>query len=857
MFHAVGSSSRVVVCVLALAAGAAAPMSAQQETDAAHKPEALQKPDSVQRPASARKPDFARYLARPDGSMPLLQDWSNRHVIYTAGYTDEQAGMMAKDPRALASFLSHGMMKTPRFSGATPDASGPAQITANPAVQGHGIPRRPTRGRRGEPPAPMHISSSGTLQRDWAVSLGDGLLQASYAIYPAKYTFDVNAAPSCMNDFVVFPVPATTGSSRANVAGTFTDDPTSEQTTSITITPAGSSPVTLTLTAGATNAGTTFAVSGTNNTTTDAANLAAAINRNLGGIALDEMAAVASSSTVTVYALTAGTGVALSTANNLSNFSWGSITAGTNGSQANIVGLNNLYAGSASPLCTGYTYPTFAFSYAAGVSGVSTSPTLSLNGQKIAFVENDATLGAILHLLTLGTDTEYGSCTNNGTAAPTCATAAVIPGSTSGSNATDFMLPLALAGGLSSPTHDAYSSPFVDYSTDVLYVGDGSGNLYSVSPVFEGGTPALTSGFPVVILSGDSLQSPIVDVGNTGNVYIKDNLLTRLYNVTSSGVVEGYITLGSGEVARDDAPVVDSTNDVGYAAADCNESPSTAGVVVQFSIAATGSPGVLATAALSASSCEDIPMYNAMPDNNYFTRGISSSTPANNGELLVAFNNSPGGRLAQLQFTSGIMNTTAEYTDSNGLGTDGYSFSPLTEFYGDDQAYSIDTVTQSGNTVTVTTTANAFVSNQVAVISGVAAGTGGCTSAAVNAMDGEQTVTVTGATTFTFTSAVNTTIGGANGSCSLTSALATGPTQDYLFFASTQPEIFAFDLPLTSATQAAAATNATSVATGTGGMIVDNDSGDGQASSIYFVTGSTSSCAGEACAVKLTQAGLN
>jgi hypothetical protein len=40
-------------------------------------------------------------------------------------------------------------------------------------------------------------------------------------------------------------------------------------------------------------------------------------------------------------------------------------------------------------------------------------------------------------------------------------------------------------------------------------------------------------------------------------------------------------------------------------------------------------------------------------------------------------------------------------------------------------------------------------------------------------------------------------------------------------------------------------------------MIVDNDSSDGQASSVYFVTGSTSSCAGEACAVKLTQAGLN
>ena len=138
------------------------------------------------------------------------------------------------------------------------------------------------------------------------------------------------------------------------------------------------------------------------------------------------------------------------------------------------------------------------------------------------------------------------------------------------------------------------------------------------------------------------------------------------------------------------------------------------------------------------------------------------------------------------------------------------SFSPLTEFYGDDQAYTIGTVTQSGNTVTVTTAANEFVSNQIVVISGVEAGTGGCTSAAANAIGREQTVTVTSPTTFTFTSTVNATIGGANGSCNVTSALATGPTQDYLFFSSTRPEVFTFALPLSGATQTATATNTTS-----------------------------------------------
>ncbi len=244
-------------------------------------------------------------------------------------------------------------------------------------------------------------------------------------------------------------------------------------------------------------------------------------------------------------------------------------------------------------------------------------------------------------------------------------------------------------------------------------------------------------------------------------------------------------------------------------------------------------------------------------DNNYFTKGISSDTPGNNGELLVAYENP--NSLAQFQFTSGLMNTTPQYTDTdNGGFNSGAAFSSLTEFYGNDQAYTIGTVTQNGDTVTVTTTANAFVSNQVVVMSGVAGGTGGCTSAAASAISGEQTITVINPTTFTFTSGATATIGGSNGSCTLTNALATGPTQDYLFFGqsviSSQPEIFAYNLPLLSTTQAPTATNTTSAGNGTGGIVVDNDSSDGQASSIYFLT----SCQTYfTCAVKLTQAGLN
>ena len=820
MFDAIGLSPRVLVCVLAFAPVAVIvkPIDAQERQDRADRPNVVEKRDSP------GKPDFARYQARPDGSMPMIHDWSNRHVIYTASYTAEQADRMARDPRAHAAFLAHGM--APR----------------------HGQPIKPVRPFRQQP----------ALHRDWAVSLGAASLATT--MYPAKYTFDVDAPPNCTSDFVVYPVsPAYTGSTRASIIGTFTGDPQIGQTASITITPTGSGPVTLTLTAGTTNTGTTFAVSGTNNASTDAANLATAVNRNLSSAALDEMAAVALANTVTVYALTAGTGVTLNAAATLGSFNWGSATAGTNGTQANIVGLNNLYAGSGSPFCAGYTFPTFTFSYSAGVAGVYTSPVLSLDGRKIAFIEHELNIGSILHILTLGTGSEYGSCTNNGAAAPTCATAAVIPGSTPGSNATDYMLPLQLAGGLAPYT--GISSPFVDYANDILYVGDDRGDLFSVSPIFGGGSPAIRSGFPVALPGGVELYSPVVDGGNTGNIFITGSAtLAELFELTSDGTLQEVIPLGLASSASGDGPVLDSTNKVGYAVTDCANSTST-GVLVQFSTASVGMP-VLATVDLGSNSCHHYPVFNATTDNNYFTKGISSSTPSDNGELLVAYYGPLGGSLAQFQFTSGVLNATPEYVNTyNGGFNNNKTFSPLTEFYGNDQAYPLGGISQSGNTVTVSTTANAFVSNQVVVISGVQAGTGGCTTAAANSIDGEQTVTVTSPTSFAFTSAANATIGGAHGICNLTGALATGPTQDYLFFASTysSSEMFAFDLPLTSATQLPASTNSTSISFGTGGIIVDNDSSDDQASSIYFETSGTTLGCGttSSCAVKLTQSGLN
>ncbi len=408
-------------------------------------------------------------------------DWSDRHVIYTAGFTGEQAEKMQRDPRFFVAMRLHGNALAdesaangyPTLLRTRPRESQP-ELAWKSRFQPPRNPIEPP-GRAPITPRRPKLSGPNELKKDWSVSLGP-MAGIAAGQSPAKFTYDVNAAPSCTADYAVFPINASTGSTRARVVGTFstTVGGASGNTVTFTVTPTGGSSVMLTLTSSLTvNTLKNFQVFTTANqanANTEATNLANAINRNLSATNAAAIVAVAATNTVTVYTLTAGTRVPLSTpTENLNNLSFGSVTAGTNGTQANIVGFNNLYSGSGTPVCTGMTFPTFIFSYASGSGAVTTSPVISLDGTKIAYVENGSSIGTILHVLTFGSgSTEYATCTNSGTALPTCATHPVIPGSTAGSTATDYMLPLSLPT-LGIAATDTRSAPFVNYDTDTLY----------------------------------------------------------------------------------------------------------------------------------------------------------------------------------------------------------------------------------------------------------------------------------------------------------------------------------------------------------------------------------------------------
>jgi membrane-associated protease RseP (regulator of RpoE activity) len=101
-------------------------------------------------------------------------------------------------------------------------------------------------------------------------------------MFPAKYTFDINAPPDCTNDFVVFTTGIAVQSVTASTIGTFSTGGTPAGT--VTITNGVSS---ITLTASSTlNTGTNFHV-GNNTTTADANSLRDAINRNGASVGVD------------------------------------------------------------------------------------------------------------------------------------------------------------------------------------------------------------------------------------------------------------------------------------------------------------------------------------------------------------------------------------------------------------------------------------------------------------------------------------------------------------------------------------------------------------------------------------------
>jgi hypothetical protein len=366
--------------------------------------------------------------------------------------------------------------------------------------------------KRKRAPVPPPTSPSGTLHRDWNNVLGGGIDAiggvGTAGTYPAKFSFDINAAPSCANDFVVY----TTGSPGADSSGTtfetrasaWSGNPSVGDT--VDIGPTGTSR-TIRLTAHASNnSGQFFKVSTTGaagvRRAEAATNLAAAVNRWSGTTGITAAAATVN---VTYTRTTRGNTVTIPITSSTTNYSPGAAGDGNGtGGQPTVIAFNQLYG----TTCGGTVpyYPSTFFSYNTGTGAIAkTSPVISYfdGGKQIAFVQTNSSNQAELVLL------KWSSASPGTPSVPSAAPTAVSLASYRTCTA-PCMTTLTFSG----TPNDIFSSPYVDYYADIAWIGADDGSLHKITGVFKG-TPAevTTGGFPSMVSSGNALSSPVFDFG--------------------------------------------------------------------------------------------------------------------------------------------------------------------------------------------------------------------------------------------------------------------------------------------------------------------------------------------------------
>ena len=369
----------------------------------------------------------------------MVQDWTQHHVIFSRDALAQHPELIYNEPRILQQLIQRGQ-------GANSNLFRGAETTL--------------------------VSAESASQRDWNVALGNGRIAPE--TFPAKYSFDAGAPPSCANDYLAmgFNVP------------------------------------------------------------------------------------------------------------------------GSSGRQANFVAFNDLYAGPGG-ICGAAPTVMFAYTITTITGGkVLTSPVISLDGTKIAFVETGSRT-SVFHVLTWATGPGNGAIT-----------AAAVPGVGNTASMTSLTFAAAL---------DTHSSPYVDYNADTAYVGADNGNVYKINGVFKG-TPALAGApWPVPVSPTYRPTGPVLDrnlglimVGSGNGNFYSINATTGAVKSLAIGISTNHHILAP--------PVVDVTNGTSFVV---TSNDGTSGVLVEVD---TATMTLLAKAriGLASHSGTAVNLYQPAFDNNYF-----------------------------------------------------------------------------------------------------------------------------------------------------------------------------------------------------------------------------------------------
>jgi hypothetical protein len=289
----------------------------------------------------------------------------------------------------------------------------------------------------------------------------------------------------------------------------------------------------------------------------------------------------------------------------------------------NIIAFSNLYlnSGGGASFCAGAN-PTLLFAYFASTGGASAgplsgSPVLSLDGTQIAFVESAGT-GGIFHVLKW----------------QAAASTPAFPGTTGTlQNCASINTPPCEYSFAYAGTHTATrSSPFVDYGTDTAYLTDNAGNVYAISPVFGGGTPAMKSGWPaagVSVGTGAPLTAPVYDsvtrrifAGDTnGNLYYINS--TGTCGVKLAPCAGGSVSVSSAS-ATVQPPIIDSTTQKVFVFS--NGAPTGSGVIGASVVQTDTSLGHMVVAGIGGGAVNTI--WSGDFNHTYYASGSSAAGAA-------------------------------------------------------------------------------------------------------------------------------------------------------------------------------------------------------------------------------------
>jgi hypothetical protein len=248
-------------------------------------------------------------------------------------------------------------------------------------------------------------------------------------------------------------------------------------------------------------------------------------------------------------------------------------------SQATVVAYNNIYA----TTCSG-SVPSIYWAYNTGGTA-ALSPVISGNGGQIAYIQTSSSNVASLVLLKMAS--------SGGTASAPAAITSV-----ANSGYYNYTAPCYTAITLDGSPNDTNSSPFYDYTNDIIYVGDNSGKLHKFTPVFNG-TPAevTTSGWPVTV-SSNILTSPVYDSGTSQDIFVADSGgFLYSYTTASAAVMKSSQLAATGSKGIVDGPLVDSTTEMVYVFVGDDENTNTSGPGPRDCDNATGCNGVFQFAA--------------------------------------------------------------------------------------------------------------------------------------------------------------------------------------------------------------------------------------------------------------------